>query len=182
MTTVVALLRAVNLAGHNRIGMDALKELFASLGFAGVRTYIQSGNVLFRTERTAGVRRRIEDAFEREFGFRSDVILRTEDELRSVVARNPFAARRDLDAARIAVTFLASDPGPAARKKLLDIKIGPEELVADGCELYIYHPDGMGRSKLPVAAIGKALGVPGTSRNWRTVTKLLELAGASAPR
>jgi uncharacterized protein (DUF1697 family) len=176
MATIVSLLRAVNLGAHNRMKMDALLEVYSSLGFANVRTYVQSGNVVFETREKNGpaLVGRIEDAIEVAFGFRADVINRTAAELRDVVARNPFVGR---EPDKVLVTFLASDPGEAVRGRLRDIQISPEELVADGRELYIYYPNGQGRSKLPVASIDKALGVRGTGRNWNTVTKLLEMAG-----
>jgi uncharacterized protein (DUF1697 family) len=93
-----------------------------------------------------------------------------------VVARNPFAKRRDIEPSKLLVTFLAYDPGRQARENVLKIQTDPEELRIEGRELYIYFPNGMGRSKLPMAAIEKALKTPGTSRNWNSVTKLLEMA------
>ena len=97
--------------------------------------------------------------------------------MKGVVARNPFARRRGIEPARLLVTFLAADPGEEARGKVRRMKAGPpEELYVDGRELYVYFPNGMGRSKLPVAAIEKALQTTGTARNWNSVSKLLELA------
>src|SRR2546422_8261930 len=105
----------------------------------------------------------------------SDLILRTTSDLRDVIAKNPFAARRGIDPRKLVITFLPVDPGPEARDKVLKMKPDPEEVRFDGRELYIYFPDGMGRSKL-VPALGKALKNAGTARNWNTVTKLLEIA------
>jgi len=96
--------------------------------------------------------------------------------MRSVVARNPFAKRKGIEPGKLLVNFLASDPGKDAREKALAIKIGPEELHLVGREAYIYFPNGQGRSKLPWAAIERALGTSGTGRNWNSVTKMLEIA------
>ena len=93
-----------------------------------------------------------------------------------MIARNPFAKRRDIHPSRLLVTFLASDPGPEARDRVLKIKTEPEELRIDRRELYIYYPNGMARPKLSLPAIEKTLKTSGTGRNWNTVTKLLEIA------
>ena len=177
MPIVISMLRGVNVGGHNMIKMDALRTLCESLGLREPQTYVQSGNVIFRTEERdlAGLARRIEDAIERRFGFRPDVIVRTASELRDVIARNPFARRRGLDPRKLLVSFLASDPGPEARDRVLGIKANPEELWINGCELYVYFPHGMGRSKLP-PVLDRTLKTPATARNWNSVTRMLEMA------
>ena len=178
MTVLISLLRGVNVGGHHMIKMDALRALYESLGLRDVQTYVQSGNVVFKSAgRDLGaLRKRIESAIERSFGFRPDVMIRTTSDLRDVIARNPFATRRGLDPSRLLVTFLLTDPGQEARDKVLLIKTDPEELRIDGREVYVYYPNGMGRSKLSPALIEKTLKVSGTARNWNTVTKLLEMA------
>lgn len=175
---VISLLRGVNVGGRNLIRMDALRTLYESLGLGDVRTYVQSGNVVFSTREKdlQKLAKRIEDGIESKFGFRPSVILRTSAELRDVVARNPFAGREDIEPNKLLIMFLASEPGAEARSKILAIKAEPEELRMDGRELYIYFPDGMGKTKLPLASIERALKVPGTGRNWNTVTKLLAMA------
>jgi uncharacterized protein (DUF1697 family) len=177
MTAIISLLRGVNIGGHHKIKMDALRALCKSLGLQDAQTYGQSGNVVFRNKERdlARLAKRIEDAIEHKFGFRPDVILRTASEMRDVAARNPFAQRREMDPSKLAVTFLAKDPGAEVRDAILALKPNPEEVRMDGRELYIYFPDGMGRSKL-VPKLGKALKNSGTARNWNSVTKLLEMA------
>ena len=177
MPVMISMLRGVNVGGHNMIKMDALRALYESLGLRDAQTYVQSGNVVFRTQAKdpASLSKKIEDGIERGFGFRPSVIVRTAPEMRDVVARNPFAKRAGIEPGKLVVTFLAGDPAPEARAKLLGINVGPEEVRIDGRELYIYFPDGMGRSKLwPL--IEKALKTPGTGRNWNTVMKLVEMA------
>jgi uncharacterized protein (DUF1697 family) len=177
MTVVISLLRGVNVGGHNQIKMDALRDLYESLGLRDPQTYIQSGNVVFRTnaKNIAPLAKQIEDAIEHKFGFRHGVILRTTIELRDVVARNPFAKRSGIDASKLLVTFLAASPSPEARDMLLMLKTEGEEVRPDGREVYIYFPDGQGRSRV-WPAIEKALKKSYTGRNWNTVNKLLEMA------
>jgi uncharacterized protein (DUF1697 family) len=175
---VISLLRGLNVGGHNKIKMETLRALYESLKLRDPQTYVQSGNVVFRTKEgdLAKLTRKIENEIERSFGFRPAVILRTTSELRDVIARNPFATRRGIDPSKLLVTFLASDPDENARSQVLKIKIEPEELRIDGREVYVYFPNGMGRSKLSWATIAKTLKTSGTGRNWNSVTKLLEIA------
>ncbi len=178
MTVVISMLRAVNVGGHNKIKMDALRALYETLKLRDAQTYVQSGNVIFRSEERdiSRLAKRIEDGIQRKFGFRPDVILRTAAEMREVVVRNPFAKRRGIEPGKLLVTFLASDPGEEACEKVRQMKCDPEELRIEGRELYIYFPKGMGRSKLSGAAIEKTLKAPGTGRNWNSVTKMVEMA------
>jgi uncharacterized protein (DUF1697 family) len=178
MPVLISMLRGVNLGGRNKIKMDALRALYESMGLRDAQTYINSGNVIFRTpERDAArVSRKIQNGIEKKFGFRPEVILRTTAELREVTARNPFAKRRGIEPGKLLVAFLAGDPDGEARDDVLKIKAGPEELRIFGRELFIYFPDGQGRSKLTWAKIEKTLKMPGTGRNWNSVTKLLEIA------
>src|SRR6266700_957669 len=178
MPVIICMLRGVNVGGHNMIKMDALKVLCSSLKLKDPQTYVQSGNVIFGTEEKdlAKLTKRIQDAIERKFSFRPDVILRTASELRDVIKRNPFAKRSGIEPSKLLVTFLAEDPGAEARDKVRSIKADPEELRVEGRELYIHFPNGIGRSKLSLAAIERALKTPGTGRNWNSVTKMLEMA------
>jgi uncharacterized protein (DUF1697 family) len=178
MPVLISLLRGVNLGGHRKVKMDDLRALYESLGFSDVQTYINSGNVLFRTAARdlVRVREQIEDAVERAYGFRCDVMLRTPADLRGVIARNPFAARPAMEANKYAIHFLAGEPSAAARKLAMAIDYAPEELHMHGRELYIYYTNGMARPKLSLTAVEKRLQTSGTSRNWNTVQKLLEMA------
>lgn len=172
------MLRGVNVGGHNKIKMEALRALYESLKLRDAQTYVQSGNVIFRTDERdmARLAKRIEDGIERKFAFRPNVILRTATEIRDVIARNPFAKRREIEPGKLLVSFLASDPGEEGREKLRQMKCDPEELRIEGREVYIYFPNGMGRSKLPWAGLDKTLKTQATGRNWNSVTKMLEMA------
>lgn len=178
MAVMIAMLRGVNLGPHRRIKMSDLCAVCESLKFRDVQTYVQSGNVIFRTDERdlLVLTKRMEKAIERRFGFQSDTILRTAAELRQVIAKNPFAKRRGIDPKRLLVTFLATDPGEDARTLLRKMKTDPEELWIAGRELYIYYPNGMARPKLSWPAIEKILKTSGTGRNWNSVINLLQLA------
>lgn len=178
MPVVICLLRAVNLGGYNKIKMDVLRSLCESLDLRDPQTYVQSGNVIFRTKERNLLRvsKRLQDSIEARCGFRPEVILRTTAELRDVIARNPFATRRGVEPNKLIVNFLLSDPGAEARASVGGLKTDPEELCMDGRELYIYFPNGVGRSKLSMTKLEKALKTSGTARNWNTVTRLLDLA------
>ena len=158
--------------------MDALRAVYESIGLENPETYLQSGNVVFKTRERNFNRliKGIETGIEQHFGFHSDVILRTYSDLKGVVARNPFAPRSDVHPSKLLITFLADDCSEAARNNLLGIKTDSEEMRIDGRELYIYFPVGMGRSKLTPALIEKKLKSTATGRNWNTVTNLLAIA------
>jgi uncharacterized protein (DUF1697 family) len=177
MAVIICMLRGVNL-GKRRMKMDALRALYESLGLRDVQTLVQSGNVVFRSEHKnlAALSKKIETAIQREFGFYSDVILRSAAELRDTIGRNPFEKRSGIEPNKFLVWFLVSDPGQEIRKQVHAIKTEPEELRIDGREVYIYFPNGMARPKMKWAAIEKILAVRGTGRNWNTVRKLLEMA------
>jgi len=178
MAVIISMLRGVNVGGHNKMKMDALRALYESMKLRDARTYVQSGNVIFRTDERdmARLAKRIEDGIERKFGFQSDVILRTAAEMREVITRNPFAKRRGIEPGKLLVSFLGSDPGEEGREKVRQMKCDPEEMRVEGREIYIYFPNGAGRSKLQWAGLGKMLKTTGTGRNWNSVTKMLEMA------
>jgi uncharacterized protein (DUF1697 family) len=178
MPVIVSMLRAVNVGGHNKIKMDELRALCTSLKLRDPQTYVQSGNVIFHTDErdTSVVAKRVCGGIKREFGFTADVICRTAAEMRDVIARNPFGKRRDIEPGKLLVYFLACDPGADARKSALTIKADPEEMRISEREIYIYFPNGQGRSKFAWAAVNKALKTPGTGRNWNSVAKMLEIA------
>jgi uncharacterized protein (DUF1697 family) len=178
MPVWISMLRGVNLGPHNRIQMEALRKLFESLKLEGPRTYVQSGNVIFRTKEknSASLAKKIQAGIESSFGFRPDVILRTVEEMRKAVAASPFANRSDVEPGKLLVTFLAGEPGREAPATIAGFKEYPEELHLKGRELYIYFPGGVGRSKLPWSKMDKLLKTSGTARNWNSVTKMLEMA------
>ena len=177
MPVLISMLRGINVGGHNKIKMDALRALYKSLKLESPRTYVQSGNIIFRTKEknSAVLAKKIQSTIERKFGFRPEVILRTTDEMRAAIAASPFAGR-NLEPGKTVITFLASNASPEAANGLLALKGFPEELHLLGRELHIYFPDGMGKSKLPWPKIEKLLAVSATVRNWNSVTKMMAIA------
>jgi uncharacterized protein (DUF1697 family) len=174
MTTYVALLRSVNLAGRRRIKMDELRQAFRALGYTDVTTYIQSGNVVFTSDAKVGAAG-LEHAIAAQFGMNVTVVLRTSRQLETVAQRNPY---RDANTSKVHVGFMPRPPSAAAARTLDLQRFSPDDAVVEGSELYLHLPNGMGRSKLP-DYLGRQLEVPITIRNWNTVTKLIELAIAS---
>lgn len=168
MTDHVALLRGVNVGGKHPLPMKDLAALFAGAGCANVRTFIQSGNVLFTAEPAlaAELPERMAAAILERFGIPAPVILRTRDELRDVVRHNPWPG----DEAILQVLFLAGAPRP-----LDPGSNGEDSFVLRGREVYLRLPNGAARTKLTNAWFDSRLGTTSTGRNWRTVTKLLEL-------
>jgi uncharacterized protein (DUF1697 family) len=171
MPRYIGLLRGVNVGGHAKLPMTKLRELIESLGHTEVQTLIQSGNVVFSSPRkvTSGS---IEAALERELGLTVPVLLRTPAELQRILAGNPFPGA---DLSSLHVGFMSRTPPAKAVRELDLARFDPEEVAVKGLELYFHLPNGMGRAKLP-PYVDRRLGVPTTVRNWRTVTKLLEIA------
>lgn len=177
MTTFVSLFRAINVGGNRKVEMDELKAVHEALGLRKVLSYIQSGNVVFTSDDAdpIQIQRQIEESFEQQFGFRADVIIRTADELRTIIERNPFQGQQDKEPKWVAVMFLATQPDSEAQETILKTYVGPEEMFFNGKELYLYYPDGMGRSKLTNNYLEKKLKTVGTARNWNTVLRLQEM-------
>jgi uncharacterized protein (DUF1697 family) len=158
--------------------MPALRECLASGGVKDVRTYVQSGNVVVSSdEPPERLARRCEEVIASEFGLEIAVIVRTRDELAEVVSLNPLKEVAD-NPKRYQVTFLSAQPAQEQLDRLTALAASPERLVALGRELYSWHPEGVGRSKLWGRIAGAGLGVTATARNWTTVTTLLEMADA----
>ena len=177
MASRIVLLRGINLPGRNRISMPALRAALAQAGFDDVRTYLQSGNVVLSSgDSPEAVAAKVERVIADELGLDVAAVVRTRAELASIVKRNPL---QDVatNPKRYQVTFLGAKPEADALRALDAAVTGKERLVHSGRELYAWHPDGIGRSKLAALLVGPRLGVVATSRNWTTVTALLDLAG-----
>lgn len=176
MIRYVALIRGINVTGNNLIKMERLRAMFEACGFSNVRTYIQSGNVVFDSKKPAArCAANIEKSLAAELGKPIAVHVRTSAQLGAIIAANPFAKEKNIEPARLAVSFLS---GPAAKDRLAALKAvesGRDRFVARGNEIYVHCPDGFGRSKL-AAALDRVLTTKSTSRNWNTVTTLFEMA------
>ena len=178
MMTHIALLRGINVGGNVKVAMSDLRELLAEHGFGNVRTLLQSGNVVFSSDATAGpeLERRLEAAVAERFGLRIDVLVRSAAEWAAAIAANPFPDEAERDPSHLLVTFLKTAPEASAVAALRASVSGPEVVRADERQLYIVYPAGIGRLKLTHASIESKLRTRGTSRNWNTVLKLDALA------
>ena len=186
MTTFVALLRAVNVSGQNRIPMAELRRALGGLGLTGVETYVQSGNLVFdaQADDPAEQAAAIHGLIERELGHDVRVLVLTAAELARVAAGNPFLAG-GADEKYLHVTFL-DGPVPEAAIGGLDLPaqpgeqavLAPGDATPAGRVLYLYLPHGYGRTKLNNAYFERALGTPATTRNWRTVLALVEMSAS----
>jgi uncharacterized protein (DUF1697 family) len=176
MSRQIVLLRGVNLVQHNRVAMPKLREALEEAGYDDVRTYLQSGNVVLSSKASAkGVAGEVERLVADRFGLDVKVVARTRNELAEVVKRNPLREVAK-NPKRYQVSFLDRRPDPKAVRKLSDAAVAPERVAHVGRELYAWHPEGIGRSKLAALLAGAGPGVTATARNWTTVTKLLAMA------
>jgi uncharacterized protein (DUF1697 family) len=172
---LLALLRAINLGTTRKLSMPALREALADAGHEGVRTHLQSGNVVLSSGLAAAkLERRLEKEIRAAFGFEVPVMVRTRAQLAKVVGADPLR-EAVTNPARYQVTFLTAKPADAAVRELQRADIDPERVAVIGREIYAWHPDGIHRSRLARLLTEKRLGVPGTARNWNTVCRLLEM-------
>jgi len=180
MTRHVALLRAVNLPSHNKVGMADLKKLLGDLGFEDVQSLLQSGNLVFGSEGRTGAQLEtlLEAAAKARRGLDTDFFVRTAGEWRTVIANNPFPEEAERDPGHLLVMFLKEEPDPKDVIALQEAITGREVVRAKGRHAYLVYPDGIGRSRLTNVLIERKLGTRGTGRNWNTVLKLGALVGA----
>jgi uncharacterized protein (DUF1697 family) len=174
----IALLRAINVGGRAPVAMADLRDLLTRLGLLEPQSLLQSGNLVFRSGPGTGaeLERLLETEAEKRLRLRTDFFVRTAAEWKAVVARNPFGREAERDPSHHLVMFL-KDPPDAGRVKAVQAAItGPEVVRAEGKQLYIVYPEGIGRSRLTGTVIEKKLGSRGTARNWNTVLKLAALA------
>jgi uncharacterized protein (DUF1697 family) len=179
----VALLRAINLGSHQPVLMADLRDLVAGLGFVGVRSVLQTGNLIFRsTTRTgADLEGFLEAESAKRLGLHTDFVIRTAAEWKRIVAHNPFPEEAKGDPSHLVVMFLKQAPSAKEIEALRSSITGPEIVVADDRQAYIVYPAGIGRSRLTNSFAEKKLGTRGTARNWNTVLKL-DTAASEAPR
>ncbi len=175
MTTYVALLRGINVGGRT-LKMERLRAIATACGFDPVQTYIQSGNVVFGSRRSAArVSTELHDAVLATVGIDSEVVVRTADQLRGVLDANPWPDRIS-DPTKVSVCFLYPSSRPTV-DAVEPSRYAPDEIEVVGANAYLSTPNGLGKSKL-VEPMMKQLGLQGTVRNWRTVVTLAEMAAA----
>lgn len=175
MATRIALLRSVNVLGKNMIKMPELARAFEKSGFKNVRTYIQSGNIIFETQEGSAelLSVKIRELISKKFGMTIQVVVLAPQELAEIVAHNPFAKRPGIDLTKQHVTFLDREIDPANAEKLLSYHYPPDEILIGNRAVYVHCPDGYGRTKYHNNFIEKKLSANATSRNWNTCLMLL---------
>ncbi|HEY2421461.1 MAG TPA: DUF1697 domain-containing protein [Neobacillus sp.] len=175
MTIYVALLRGINVGGHNMIKMTELKQVLESMGFAKVKTYIQSGNVIFESKEEARtLSQQMEEVIKREFGFLVPVVLRTGEELEQIIKNCPFSTDSLLEGESVQVAFLTNIPSQEGIERLSAFNSERDEYQINGENVYLFFRQSIRNSKL--AKQLPKLGVPATVRNWKTVIKLATIA------
>lgn len=178
MPVYIAMLRGINVGKHKRMKMDQLRASFEALGFTEVKSYIQSGNVVFRAGRISpsGICGKLEERIVSDFGFSASVISRTRDEMEKIIRGNPFLRDSRFDQSKLHVTFFAETPSAPALKELEQLTTKPDQSHGTGKEIYLYLPNGVSKSSLVNNPLERRLLNDATMRNWRTVNSLYEIA------
>ncbi len=175
----ISILRGINVSGQKKIKMLDLKVLYETLGFQNVVTYIQSGNVVFDSndKKISDITIKIENAISRKYKFAVPVQIRTKSDFQKIIKDIPFSSV-DLveEDTKVLVTFLSEKPDKEKITAIEKFVISPERLVVKGKHVYLYCPNGYGKSKLSNTFLENKLGVVATTRNWKSVSKLHEMA------
>jgi uncharacterized protein (DUF1697 family) len=182
MPIYISMLRGINIGPHKRIKMDDLRKSFEALGFEQIKTYIQTGNVVFKTKKTptSVLSMRIEEKIVSDFGFSVSVISRSSEEMAKAIECNPFlhdrgSASEKIDPEKLHVMFLSEVPVPSALKKLSELIEVPDQCRSIDRELYFYLPNGVSGSILMKEPVDRILAVVTTMRNWKTVNSLHQM-------
>jgi uncharacterized protein (DUF1697 family) len=174
MTTYISILRGINLGGHNTIKMDDLKKMFAEQGFSNIQTYIQSGNIVYQYKKTdiKKLETVIKNKIEEHFGFDVPVITLTFDDLKKVAASNPFLNDKTKNISYFHITFLADKPEMENFTKIKNGNYQPEQFHLIDKAVYLYCPNGYGKTKISNKFLENKLKVVATTRNWKTTNEL----------
>ncbi|HUQ89888.1 MAG TPA: DUF1697 domain-containing protein [Vicinamibacterales bacterium] len=178
MTTYIGLLRAINIGPNNRVAMADLRDMCAAIGLEAAKTLLASGNVVFQSRITSSdkIEQALEAASTKHLGVTTDYFVRSADEWDAIIKANPFPKEAKSDPGHLLLMCLRAAPTAAQISALQAAIKGREIVKSRGKQAYFVYPDGVGRSKLTIQVIEKALGTRGTARNWNTVLKLGELA------
>ncbi len=179
MHTYIALLRGINVNGQKLMSMEKLRSLLEDLGLTGVTTYIQSGNVVFQAGRVAHftLEKKIKTSILDIFGFSVPVMVKTKEEWEEIISRNPFMGKKGIDESFLHVTLLSDTPNQSVVDEIMAGEYGMDECILSGKVAYLYCPNGYGKTKLSNSFFEKQTKLIATTRNWKTVLKLRELAG-----
>jgi uncharacterized protein (DUF1697 family) len=179
MAIYISFLRGVNMTGHNSMKMTELAELYVKIGFSDAETYIQSGNVIFTDKSKIDPSAhsiKIEKAILERFKYIVPVMVRTVQDLHDILTVNPFLSETSFDPSKMAVVFLHEEVTEEQLRKVEGIDYPPDKFKIVGREIFIYCPNGFGRTKIYTNFFEKKMGVTGTARNWKTITTILNIA------
>ena len=177
MKTHLALLRGINVSGHNMIKMDSLKTVLENAGFQNVRTYIQSGNVFVDSEEEHGasVGFKIKQEIFKELGLEVPIVVVSKEDLSACLKNNPYLQEKECDTKKLYVAFLSKELQGSAINDLKISQFKPDEAAIDRSRIYIKYAVGAGKTRLDQKYIEKKLNLVATIRNWNTVSTLLEM-------
>lgn len=178
MSVFISLLRGINVGGQKKITMEGLRALYTRLGFTAVQTYVQSGNVVFQADQEDGTKlaKQIEAQIREVYGFEVAVFIRLPEDFQRILGNNPFLTGRQEDPTRLHVTFFYQPPTQAAWEKAIAPDGIPDEFKRGESEVYLFFPNGSGKTKLSNDFFERKLGVRATTRNWNTVNALYGMA------
>ena len=180
MAVYISFLRGVNMTGHNKIRMVELAALYRDLGFADAETYIQSGNVIFKGAedlQSSDISARIETAIKDIFGFKIPAMIRSAGDLEDLALVNPFLNEDNFNPAKMAVIFLQEEVSAEQCDRMATIDYPPDKFMIEKREIFVYCPNGFGKTKLYTNFFENKMGVTGTARNWKTITTISAITG-----
>lgn len=174
----IALLRGINVSGQKVIRMADLKKAFESMDYKNVQTYVQSGNVVFDSveENTEKLTLEIEEMITKAFGFEVKIVLRNQEELQSIINNNPYSKEENIEIDKLHVTLFKEN---VDAEKIITLELKKEEnekYLCQSREVYLYCPNGYGRTKLTNSVFERKLKITATTRNWKTINKLMEIS------
>ena len=181
METYISILRGINVSGQKKILMSDLKDIFNKLAFKNITTYIQSGNVVFQSEAKLSdieLAEKIGTAILKKYDFKVPVIIRRQEELEKILLTNPFIKDKNINIERLYVTFLSEKPNPVLKESTEKLDYSPDKFYIMEKEVFLYTPGGYGETKLSNNFFENKLKITATTRNWKTVNKLFEIASS----
>lgn len=175
MAIFLSILRGINVSGQKQIKMADLKNLYEELGLKNVKTYIQSGNVVFESKTAAKLSQKIEQKIKDHYSFDVPVIIRTKEELQKAIEHNPFLKQKNIEVDKLHITFLSEQPSKENIKATEAFDYSPDQFHISEKEVYIHCPNGYGNTKINNTFFEKKLKVGATTRNWKTSNELLKM-------
>ena len=177
MSKYLSMLRGINVSGQRSIKIDELIKLYESLNYNNVRTYIQSGNVIFYSpkDNSENITKKIEGKIKKEFSFDVSVIIRTKYDLNYIINANHFLKRKNIEQSKLHLTFLLNMQEELISREIIEKKSGEDEFYIKGKEIYLYCPNGYGKTKYTNGFFEKHLNTIATTRNWNTVNNIFKM-------